>query len=86
MSDELRRILSQPTTQGSSDLIPDFSDSGPVVGFLGGVYSLAVFAMIVIPIIVCLAPLIPFALLFVIGAGIDKCVKRVSHRRSRRHL
>jgi hypothetical protein len=78
MADQLSQILSQPASRGPRefDLIPDFSGSGPVVGFMGGVYSLLLTGMIVVPIIVCLAPLIPFALLFLVGSGIDKLIGR----------
>jgi hypothetical protein len=86
VEDELSQILSLPTTREEYDLIPDFSDSGPVVGFLGGVYALVLAGMIVIPIIVYLAPLIPFVLLFGIGAMIDKGIARVRMSlRRRRH-
>jgi hypothetical protein len=78
MDDELLQIMSQPAGRRPNefDLIPDFSASGPVVRFMGGAYSLLLTGMIVVPIIVCLAPLIPFALLFVIGSGIDKLIGR----------
>jgi hypothetical protein len=54
-----------------------------VVQFLGGIYSLVLLGIIVIPIVVCLAPLLPFVLLFLIGAGIDKLIGRVKRRPAR---
>jgi hypothetical protein len=83
MQNEIGQKPSQPTTR-HYDLLPDLSaDDGPVVSALKGIYGLALACAVVIQFLICLAPLIPFALLLTAGALIDKLVMKV-RRPSRR--